>query len=122
MGDFEFITREYVDQRLISIPTDSSFPSGHTASAFAGAFGLLCALDKKQKLWAIPALILALMISASRIYVCVHYPSDVFAGMIIGIIIGIVAYYIATAVLKWMEKTGKFSKFHQILIGEKWGI
>ena len=122
MGDFEFITREYVDQRLISIPADSSFPSGHTASAFAGAIGLLCALEKKQKLWAIPAIILALMIAASRIYVCVHYPSDVFAGMIIGIIIGIVAYYVTIAVLKWMEKTGKFAKFHQILIGEKWGI
>lgn len=122
MGDFEFITREYVDQRLISIPTDSSFPSGHTASAFAGAISLLCALDKKQKLWAIPAILLAVMIAASRIYVCVHYPSDVFAGLIIGVILGIVGYYLTKAVLKWMEKTGKFPKFHQILIGEKWGI
>lgn len=121
-GDFAFITREYVDTRLISIPSDSSFPSGHTASAFAGAIGFLCALEKKQKLWAIPAIVLALLIALSRIYVCVHYPSDVFAGLIIGVILGIVGYYLTKAVLKWMEKTGKFPKFYQILIGEKWGI
>ena len=121
-GDFEFITREYVDKRLISIPTDSSFPSGHTASAFAGAFAFLLGLEKKKKLWAIPALILAFMIAASRIYVCVHYPSDVFAGLIIGTVLGIVGYYLTKAVLKWFEKTGKFPKLNQILIGEKWGI
>lgn len=122
MGDFEFITREYVDQRLISIPSDSSFPSGHTASAFAGAIALLCAIEKKKKLWAIPAIILAVLIAASRIYVCVHYPSDVFAGIIIGTILGIVGYYLAKAVYKWLEKSGKFPKLNSILIGEKWGI
>ena len=122
MGDFEFITREYVDQRLISIPSDSSFPSGHTASAFAGAISLLCALDKKKKLWAIPAIILAFMIAASRIYVCVHYPYDVFAGLIIGAILGVIGYYLAIAVYKWLDKSGKLPTINKILIGEKWGI
>lgn len=121
-GDFATITYEYVKQRLISIPTDSSFPSGHTASAFAAATGLLFALKKKGKLWAIPAVILAVMIAASRIYVCVHYPSDVFAGIIVGIVIGIIAYFITKGILSWMEKSGKFPKIHQILIGEKWGF
>lgn len=121
-GDFPTITYEYVKQRLVNMPTDTSFPSGHTASAFAAASGLLFALQKKQKLWSIPAIILAFLIAASRIYVCVHYPSDVFAGMIIGIIIGIAAYFIVKGILNWMEKSEKLPKCHQILIGEKWGI
>ena len=122
MGDFEFITREYVSQRLVSIPGDSSFPSGHTASSFAAAFALLPALPKKKKAWFIPAIILACIIAASRIYVCVHYPSDVFAGIIIGTIIGIVGYFIGNGIIKWLEKSGKFPTLYKILIGEKWGI
>ena len=121
-GDFDFITLEYVKQRLISIPSDSSFPSGHTASAFAASFALLPALQKKQKLWFIPACILAFLIAASRIYVCVHYPSDVFAGLIIGVVLGISAYFIAKGIYAWLEKSGKLPKINQILIGEKWGI
>ena len=122
LGDFDFITREYVQQRLVSIPGDSSFPSGHTASAFAASFALLPALQKKQKLWFIPAFVLAVLIAASRIYVCVHYPSDVFAGVIIGIVIGIVAYIIASCIYKWLDKSGKLPKINKILIGEKWGV
>lgn len=121
-GDFDFITLDYVKQRLVSIPGDSSFPSGHTASSFAAALALLLSLEKKQKLWAIPALILSFLIAASRIYVCVHYPSDVFAGLIIGTVLGIAAYFIAKAILNWMEKSGKFPTFYKILTGEKWGI
>ena len=122
MGDFEFITREYVQERLVSIPGDSSFPSGHTASSFAAAFALLPALPKKKKVWFIPAIVLACIIAASRIYVCVHYPSDVFAGIIIGTVIGIVAYFIAKAIINWLEKSGKFPTLYKIIIGEKWGI
>lgn len=121
-GDFDFITLDYVKQRLVSIPGDSSFPSGHTASSFAAAFALLPALPKKKKGWFIPAIILAVLIAASRIYVCVHYPSDVFAGLIIGTLIGIAAYFIGTAIIKWLEKSGKFPTLYKIIIGEKWGI
>lgn len=121
-GDFDFITLDYVKQRLVSIPGDSSFPSGHTASSFAAVFALLPALKNKQKLWFIPAIILSILIACSRIYVCVHYPSDVFAGIIIGTLLGIIAYFIATAVYKWLDKSGKFPKLNKILIGEKWGI
>lgn len=121
-GDFEFITLDYVKQRLVSIPSDSSFPSGHTASSFAAAFALLFALPKKKKAWFIPAILLAFIIAASRIYVCVHYPSDVFAGIIIGTILGIIAYFVAKAIINWLEKSGKFPTLYKIIIGEKWGI
>lgn len=67
---------------LVAKPADYSFPSGHTGSSFASACVLYRHLPKKA---GIPALILALFISLSRLYVGVHYPSDVLAGMLTGI-------------------------------------
>lgn len=72
---------------LIKHPTDASFPSGHTMSSFAAAVSLLY-YDKKKGLL---ALILATIISFSRLYLYVHYPTDILAGIIIGIIIAIVS-------------------------------
>lgn len=67
--------------------TSASFPSGHTASSFAAAIGIFY-IDKKKGI--IP-LILAALIGFSRIYIHVHYPSDVICGMIIGIVVGLIA-------------------------------
>ena len=75
-------------QLLISHPTDFSFPSGHTAASFAAVSTLYFC---RQKLW-IPSLILALLISFSRLYLYVHYPSDVAAGMLFGSIFGFIGY------------------------------
>lgn len=69
---------------LISPPTDYSFPSGHTAVSFTSAFSLLFS---KCKLW-IPSMIMASLIGFSRLYLYVHYPTDVFAGVLLGLIIG----------------------------------
>ena len=66
---------------LISKPTDYSFPSGHTACSFAVGFLLFRKLPKK---FGIPCLLLAILIGFSRIYVGVHYPSDVIAGAVSG--------------------------------------
>ncbi|MDD6304870.1 MAG: phosphatase PAP2 family protein [Lachnospiraceae bacterium] len=66
---------------LIGAQGDFSFPSGHTGSSFAAAVVLFCRLPKK---YGIPAMILAVLISLSRIYVGVHYPTDVLAGALIG--------------------------------------
>lgn len=78
-------------QLLIARPTDFSFPSGHTGSSFAAASALLFS---HNKLW-IPATILAVLIAFSRLYLYVHYPSDVLAGALIGIICGWFGYYFA---------------------------
>lgn len=67
---------------LIPKPTDFSFPSGHTGSSFAAACILYCHLPKK---YGVPFLILAIIIAFSRLYLGVHYPSDVFIGMLTGI-------------------------------------
>lgn len=70
--------------RLIPAQVDYSFPSGHTGSSFASAVILYFFLPRK---YGIIALILAVLISLSRLYLGVHYPSDVLGGAVIGTII-----------------------------------
>lgn len=67
--------------RLVPAERSFSFPSGHAGHAFAAAVVLYCMLPKK---YGIPALVLAGLISVSRMYVGVHYPTDVLAGAVIG--------------------------------------
>lgn len=69
--------------RIIAAQNDYSFPSGHTCSSFAVAHTLF--LTRKDK-YAWLYYILAGLIALSRIYVGVHYPSDILAGIAIGII------------------------------------
>ena len=65
---------------LIARPTDFSFPSGHTTASFGAAVTILCYYKKLG----IAALIFAFLIAFSRLYLYVHYPSDVLAGVILG--------------------------------------
>lgn len=69
---------------LIPRPTDYSFPSGHTAASFAATSALRAS---GSRLW-LPAFFLSLLISFSRLYLYVHWPSDVLAGVFLGIAIG----------------------------------
>lgn len=75
---------------LIRAPRDFSFPSGHTASSFSAAFALM---SEKKSVF-IPSLILASLIAFSRLYLYVHYPSDVLAGILLGLLNGIAAHKI----------------------------
>lgn len=76
-------------QLLIPRPEDYSFPSGHTAASFSVASSLLFC---KSKL-GIPTLILAVLIAFSRLYLYVHFPSDVLIGALIGTASGFLAWY-----------------------------
>lgn len=67
---------------LIPAPSDHSFPSGHTTASFACAGVYLQTLPRK---YGVAALILAALIAFSRLYVGVHYPTDVLAGLLIGL-------------------------------------
>lgn len=69
---------------LIQNPTDYSFPSGHTLSSVIGAF-MLTAANRK---FGFPAIPLAALIGFSRLYLYVHFPSDVLTSVVIGILIG----------------------------------
>ncbi len=75
-------------QLLINAPKDFSFPSGHTQASFAAAAALFCYRKKAGA----AALILAALIAFSRLYLYVHYPSDVLAALIIGILLGNLAH------------------------------
>lgn len=89
-------------QLLIERPIDYSFPSGHTASSFAAASALYFS---RKKLW-IPAAVLAGMIGFSRLYLYVHYPTDVLAGALIGIMMGGIGYVLANAVSARINEHG----------------
>lgn len=73
---------------LINKPRDFSFPSGHTSASFTAASVLFF---RKSKLF-VPSLVLAFLISFSRIYLYVHYPSDVLAGLVLGILCGYIGH------------------------------
>jgi undecaprenyl-diphosphatase len=66
---------------LIKAPTDYSFPSGHTSASFAAAGALLFQKARGR----VPALVLSVLIGFSRIYLYVHFPSDVFVGAMLGL-------------------------------------
>lgn len=76
---------------LIPRPSDYSFPSGHTASSFAAATVFFRNLPKK---WGTLAIVLAGLIGFSRMYLGVHYPTDVLAGATIGVLLARMAEYI----------------------------
>ncbi len=80
---------------LVKRPTDYSFPSGHTAASVASVMALYLAGEKK--IW-VPALVLAVLIAFSRLYLYVHYPTDVLGGMIIGIAAGAIGYWLVKKV------------------------
>lgn len=82
---------------LIGHPGDFSFPSGHSASAFAAAGAFAGNLNRRV---GAVFLLLALCIALSRLYLGVHYPSDVLAGIFIGLIIS----WIACKVMNWAQR------------------
>ena len=69
---------------LTAAPLDASFPSGHTAASFAAVFALRAC---GSPLWK-PGLAVALAIAFSRLYLYVHWPSDVLAGALLGAALG----------------------------------
>ncbi len=71
--------------------SDKSFPSGHTTAAFATMTALFLTGNKRYS-WT--AFIFAFLMGIARIYLVVHYPSDVLAGMIVGIIAGVIGVLI----------------------------
>lgn len=73
---------------FLSRPDSFSFPSGHAASSAAAVVVLWTYLKRDA---GIPALILAFLIAFSRIYVHDHFPSDVLAGIIFGVLYGLIA-------------------------------
>lgn len=105
--------RPYADQSSIfyqlwllvgqNIESDKSFPSGHTTAAFAAVTAVFLVGNKKYS-WT--AYIFAVLMGIARIYLCVHFPSDVLGGIFAGLIGGFVGTYIARRFpRKWYGKS-----------------
>ena len=88
-------------QIIIPTPSEFSFPSGHTSSSFAAAAVFYRHLPRKIGL---PSVILAGLIGFSRLYVGVHYPTDVIAGVIMGILLSYLAEYLVDLFAKKLKK------------------
>ena len=70
----------------LTAPSDASFPSGHAGSSFAVAVALIMLVGIKG----LPAILLASLIAFSRVFLCVHYLTDVLAGALIGSLVAII--------------------------------
>ena len=84
-------------QLLVAKPRDYSFPSGHTAASFAAVAALYFAGARKW--WKI-MLPLAILMAFSRMYLYVHYPTDIIGGVIFGSLSG----YLGYKIVEWIQK------------------
>lgn len=107
--------------------TAFSFTSGHTCFTFCSATILFIWIKndiKKSECWMI--YIIPILTACSRIYLMVHYPTDVIAGMILGICIGIVTWYATKLLINILSKSQKLvelNKFDlQPIIEKKFNI
>ena len=76
------------------IPASASFPSGHAATAFAAAVAVGVFYPKLRR----PLLALAVVVALSRVYLGMHYASDVLAGSLLGALLGLASVWIVRAV------------------------
>ena len=85
--------------------SDYSFPSGHTTAAFEIATSMFICFKKDHKkiCWLFP--VIALCTMGSRVYLMVHYASDVLAGFIVGTFAGCMGYLLATQACELVEKS-----------------
>ncbi len=88
---------------LIEAQHDFSFPSGHTIASFEGA----TALFLYNKKLGIPALVLACLIAFSRLYLYVHYPTDVLTSIVLGVAFGILGTLLVNKVWQLVENRKK---------------
>jgi len=91
-------------QLLIGEMSDFSFPSGHTIATFEAATVML----KHKKVIGIPAMILAAVIAFSRLYLYVHYPTDVLFSIVFGILFGLLGNALAQKINVGPKKRGKY--------------
>ncbi|MFP2996376.1 phosphatase PAP2 family protein [Spongiivirga sp. MCCC 1A20706] len=90
--------------RILSRPTNYSFFSGHASTSLAVAVFLWLSLRRRMK-WIGIFFIWPVFFVSSRIYLGVHYPSDILMGLIVGATIGFLAYQIAVKKLHLLDHT-----------------
>lgn len=81
--------------------SEYSFPSGHTTATTASMMAIFLCCNKK---WSWTGFVFALLMATSRVYLTVHYTTDVIAGLIVGSIAGVISYFAVKFAYKFMEK------------------
>ena len=89
-----------IDNMLTEPMHDFSFPSGHTIASFEAAIVLLI----RDKRFGIPATVLASVIAFSRLYLYVHYPTDVLASIILGSLLAVFSVWAVNKLYARFEK------------------
>ena len=92
----QFGSIKSVGDLLVSRPGDKSFPSGHTLASFEAALVLLW----RDKRFGIPAVIIAALVAFSRLYLYLHFPTDVFGGILLAALNTFLAVIIVDRVYK----------------------
>ena len=99
-------TRPWIDVAglipLVNEPDPNSFPSGHTCAAFAA--GIIWARALPRTWMRVGAVILAVCMGLSRLYVGVHYPSDVLAGAVVGSLCAWAAWEIGLRINRYWKR------------------
>lgn len=89
-------------QCIVAPARDASFPSGHTGASFASSVAMYRHLPKKLAVFFI---IVASLIAFSRLYIGIHYPTDVLGGLITGIAIGLLVNLVCDKL--WEKRKAK---------------
>lgn len=89
---------------IVPRPGGSSFPSGHTTAAFAAFGAILFSREPKSPIALVVATgVAAIIMAFTRLYAYVHYPTDVLAGAIVGLLAGLAATWIIDMISKRLE-------------------
>ena len=90
------------------LESEKSFPSGHTTAAFELGVAIFLVMKNKKIAWIFP--VFSALVGLSRIYLMVHYVTDVIGGVFVGTFAGIMGYLIMKAILEKTKNT-KFAEF-----------
>lgn len=92
-----YVVNELIKPLVGGVSPYRSFPSGHSGGSFSAMLALYRWVPKKI---GVPAIILASLVALSRLYVGVHYPTDIIGGFVIGLACSALAYFIVKKVMK----------------------
>lgn len=90
-------------QCIVAPAYDASFPSGHTSASFASAVSIYWQISRK---FAVFLIVLASLIAFSRLYVGIHYPTDVLGGLVAGICIGLLVNALGNKIVTMRQAQG----------------